>query len=162
MSSRFTIRDANLSTDRPHFLEFILGSQRFEHAVEPDRRLDAGVAVEQLAALLSDVAKGNGAILVAESADGTVLGWSVAHERDNPIFVVPEQRLHGYLSELFVVEASRGTGVGRSLIAASEAWARARGLPLLMIGVLAGNTRAHRIYQESGFAPYSIELRKLL
>jgi GNAT superfamily N-acetyltransferase len=158
----FKIREADLATDLPHFLEFILGSQHFEHAFEPNRRLDPRVADEHLVVLLSDVAKGNGVILVAEGEGGAVLGWGVAYEREEPVFVVREQRLHGYISELFVVEAARGTGIGRALIAACEDWARARDLPVMMIGVLAGNTRARRIYQQSDFRPYAIELQKIL
>ena len=160
--SAFTIRHAKLPDDREAFLSFIMGVQRFEHAIASDRRLDAQVAEDYLGNLLGEVDRRNGRIFVAVGDDGTQLGWAVAHEEENDIYVVKELRLHGYISELFVVEEMRGHGVGRALIEACEAWARARGLPLMMIGVLSGNTRAKRIYESSGYAPYALRLRKTL
>jgi GNAT superfamily N-acetyltransferase len=160
--SLFKIREAVLPDDRESFLAFVMGTQRYEHAVEPDRRLDSTVAEDYLAVLLSDVSRRNGKIFVAVREDGTRLGWGVAHEEENDIYVVKELRLHGYISELFVVEEMRGQGVGRALIEACEAWARSRGLPLIMIGVLSGNTRAKQIYESSGYAHYALRLRKML
>lgn len=158
----FSIREAALPDDREDVLAFIMGTQRFEHAIEPDRRLDPQVAEDYLATLLADVRQKNGKIFVAVRQDGTRLGWVVAHEEENDIYVVKELRLHGYISELFVVEEMRGQGVGRALIEACEQWAKSRGLPVTMIGVLSGNARAKRIYETSGYAPYALRLRKTL
>jgi GNAT superfamily N-acetyltransferase len=116
----FRIREARLPGDRAAFHRFIMGSQAYEHDIEPDRRLDPPVAEEHLERLLAGVAKHNGKILVVEAEDGTLLGWSVAHERENEVFVVEALRLHGYISELFVQEFARSKGIGRALIAACE------------------------------------------
>ena len=158
----FRIREAELPGDEPAIREFIMGTQLYEHAIEPDRRLDPRVAHDYLANLLADVAQRNGKIFVAIGQDGARLGWVVAHEEENDIYVVKELRLHGYISELFVVEEMRGHGVGRALIDACEGWAKARGLPLMMIGVLSGNSRAKRIYESSGYAHYALRLKKTL
>lgn len=115
----FAVREARLS-DHPHFPAFIMGSQQYEHAFEPDRRLDPGVGEEYLEKLLADVLKHNGKIFVAEGENGAALGWAVVHEQENDLFVVENLRRHGYPSELFVVESARGQGVGRALIAACE------------------------------------------
>jgi GNAT superfamily N-acetyltransferase len=159
--SGFHIREARLPEDRVSMLGFIDALQAFELEFEKDRRVDATVAAEYLAVMLSDVAKGNGKIFIADGEDGARLGWSAAHEREGPVFVVESLRLEGYLTELYVTEAARGLGVGRALIAACEDWARSRKLPALKIGAIAGNARALRIYEEAGFRPYAIELRKL-
>ena len=111
---------------------------------------------------MAEVQKKNGRVLVAEGNEGRLLGWGVAFVVEGEIFIVPEERTFGYISELFVIEAMRGQGVGRALIQACEAWARSLGLRVLRIGVLAGNERAAAIYQRAGFAPYAMNLRKYL
>jgi GNAT superfamily N-acetyltransferase len=162
MTLAFRIRDAKLPDERPRLLEFIMGSQAFEHAIEPDRRLDARVADDYYAELVPRALKRNGRILVADAAREGLVGWAVVHEQENEVFVVEDERLYGYVSELFVAETARGIGVGRALLAACDDWGRERKLKLMMIGVLAGNRRAAEIYAQAGFAPYALQLRKYL
>jgi len=156
------IRAADLARDKPVLLSFIDGLQAFEHRFEADRRLDATVAAEHFAKLERELAEKGGAIFVAEGADGAALGWSVVHENQLPGFVVEAERRTAYIAELYLVEAARGRGAGRALIAACEDWAKARGIGSVMIGVLAGNMHAHAVYARAGFADYAIELRKKL
>jgi GNAT superfamily N-acetyltransferase len=104
----------------------------------------------------------NGIVLIAEDEAGHPIGWAAAHESEEEIYVVPEQRRMGYVAELYIVQQARGLGVGRSLIAACEVWARRRGLPLITIGVLAKNSHAFAIYESNGYEPYATLLRKYL
>ena len=60
------IREADFARDKPAFLEFIMGSQRHEYAVEPNRRLDPPVADEHLARLAAYLEEHDGRIFVAE------------------------------------------------------------------------------------------------
>ncbi|HEY4943839.1 MAG TPA: GNAT family N-acetyltransferase [Rhizomicrobium sp.] len=159
-ASAFHIRDAELPRDRPAILGFILGLQRFEHGVEPNRRLDDAVAEDYLQPLLRNLAEKDGRILIAEDAQAAPIGWAVVHEDEDDIYVIASERRFAYIAELFVVEAARGTGVGRALIAACEDWARARHVGILHIGVLPGNARARAVYERAGYAPYSLRLRK--
>jgi GNAT superfamily N-acetyltransferase len=78
------------------------------------------------------------------------------------VFVEQAERRHGFIAELFVEDSARGQGHGRALIAACEAWTRARGLNALIINVLAGNDKAIAVYDRDGFAPYNLNLRKYL
>lgn len=158
----FRLRDAKIPDDHRAFLDFINGSQRFEAAFEPDRRLDATVAEDYLALILVDVAKRPGHIFVPEDETGAAIGWGIVLEEENDIYVLAEQRRTAYISELFVRETWRGKGVGRALIEACEAWAKARAISVMMIGVLPGNTRARTIYESSGYSAYAIRLRKYL
>jgi ribosomal protein S18 acetylase RimI-like enzyme len=155
----FTIRDARPS-DRAHFLAYIMGSQRFEKTFEPNRRLDAPVASEYFALVEKDVAEG-GKIFVAEQG-GAPVGWGIVLEREDDVYVLAEERRHAYISELFVVEAMRGAGIGRALIVACEDWAREHRLRVMQIGVLPGNLRAKAIYENAGYNHYALQLRKYL
>jgi GNAT superfamily N-acetyltransferase len=76
--------------------------------------------------------------------------------------VIEAERHHGYLAELYVMPQARGKGLGRALIEACEAWARARGHKLLTVGVLAKNPSAIRAYEGTGYAPYWTTMRRYL
>ena len=158
----FQIRDARLPEELSQLHEFIMGTQRFEHAFEPNRRLDPSVAAEYFALLAEQVRANGGRIFVAEDGNGSLLGWGVVHRDEDDIYVIGEERSFAYISELFVVEEARRKGVGRAFIAAAEDWARAQGLKVMQIGVLPGNTRAKAIYERAGYAPYALQLRRYL
>jgi len=160
--SAFRIRAADLSRDKPALLSFIMGSQHFEYAIEPNRRLDEPVAAEHFDKLTAHLKEHGGAMFVAEDESGALLGWSVVGEIKGEAFVIPEERNFAYIFELFVAESTRGQGVGRALIVACEDWAKANNFKTIQIGVLARNTRAAKIYREAGYSDYAIELRKYL
>jgi len=157
----FRIRDIALPEEKAAALAFIEGSQRYEHDVEPNRRLDDAVAAEHFALLRERMATNRGRIFVAE-LDGRVVGWAVFFVEQHPVFVTEDQRTYGYIAELFVEEHTRSHGVGRALIGSCETEARRLGLGHIMIGVLASNTRAADVYTRAGYTPYSSELRKFL
>ena len=155
------IRDFDPANDKIAALSFILGSQHYERALEPDRRIDLAVADDHYAVLMKDVTANAGRVFVAET-EGRAAGWAVFVVAQAPAYVVEDQRTHGYIAELFVDESTRGLGVGRALIAACEDEARARGLGHMTIGVLTASRRTAEIYARAGYAPYTSELRKYL
>lgn len=157
-----SIRDMRLADDKPALLSFIDGSQAFEHNVEPNRRLDRTVAEDYLAELLNAVTERGGKVFVAQDTAGAAVGWGVVYVSNEEIFVVERERRFAYISELFVVESLRGKGIGRALIASCEDWARAHGIGIIQLGVLAGNVRARTIYSLSGYSDYALQLRKYL
>jgi GNAT superfamily N-acetyltransferase len=157
----FHIRDIALPEDKAAALSFIDGSQRYEHFVEPNRRLDDAVAAEHFALLLERLATTKGRMFVAEQ-DGRAIGWAAFFVEQHPVFVTDDQRSYGYIAELFVEEQARSLGIGRALIDRCEVEARELGLNHIMIGVLANNRRAADVYARAGYAPYSLELRKFL
>lgn len=156
------IRRALLPEDKPAILGFITGMQHFEKAIEPDRRVDDDVAEEFYAVITERVFKKHGCILIAESQSGTAIGWAAAYEDESEVYVQTDERIYGYIAELYVAEDMRGQGVGRALIAGCEAWANERDLKVMMIGVLVRNPRAHAVYRRSGFDDYATLLRKYL
>ena len=58
---------------------------------------------------------------------------------------------HGHISVLSTTAEAEGTGVGRALIAHAEDWTRRRRLSLMTLNVFAGNERARRFYDRTGF-----------
>lgn len=161
MDSAFVIRDAQWPQDRAAAETFIAGLQQYELAFESNRRIDAAVGPEYFDVLMQRVAEQQGRVFIAE-AGARPIGWSVLVVEHHPIYVIEEQRTYGYIAELFVEEAFRGRGIGRALIGACEDEGRARGLKLMMIGVIPANRRAAETYAKAGYAPYSMELRKRL
>ena len=68
----------------------------------------------------------------------------MAADRDGARFLV---------DGIAVAEASRGQGVGRALLAALVAEARARGHAAVRLDVVAENARARALYEREGFVP---------
>ena len=154
------IRAVRLPEDEPAILSFIWGLQTFENAFEPNRRLDPDFGAEHWADVRGQ-AEARGALFIAEGESGPV-GWAFVVEEAGDLFVKPEERRYGFIAELFVEPSARGQGHGRALIAACEDWTRARGMAVLLIGVLSGNDKAAAVYRRDGFAPYNLFMRKYL
>jgi GNAT superfamily N-acetyltransferase len=158
----FVLRAADLERDRAAILGFIDALQAFEHEFEPNRRLDPLVAEEYFAVMLERAGKHPHRFLLAVDDAGAAIGWGVAFEAEDDIYVLAAERRHIYIAELFVAERARGLGVGRALIAEFEAWAGTLGIAVVQIGVLSGNRRAADVYRRAGYADYAIQLRKYL
>jgi GNAT superfamily N-acetyltransferase len=61
------------------------------------------------------------------------------------------ERPHSHLSVLVVEKHAEGQGVGRTLLGASERWARERGSDRLTLSALVTNTHARTIYERRGY-----------
>lgn len=84
-------------------------------------------------------------ILVAERADGRIVGFTLFHTN----FSTWEGRAGIHIEELYVREEARGSGLGRRLMAAVAAIAEARGCPRVDLNVLQWNP-AKRFYEWIG------------
>ncbi len=155
------IREARLPQDEPAILSFVTGLQDYEAGFESDRRRDPEFAVEHWRAVQHRCAEKHGAMFIAEDG-GEPVGWAFAHEEHGELFIKEPERRHGFLAELFVVPQARSKGHGRALMAACEDWSRGRDHKLLIVGVLAHNSRAIRSYEGAGYAPYTLFLRRYL
>ena len=155
------IRECRLPQDEPAILSFITGLQDYEAAFEPNRRRDPDFAVDHWRDVQERCAEKHGTMFIAEQ-DGKPVGWAFAYEEHGELFIAEPERRHGFLAELFVNPDARGKGLGKALIEACEGWSRGRGHALLMIGVLTRNARAIRAYEGSGYAPYTVIMRRYL
>lgn len=147
--------------DRPALIEQFHGLNLHEDAIIGNRRTDAAGAEACLEAAEREVARSGGLVLVAE-AGGRVLGHVFIVMRQDAVFVREALRPYAYVLELFVRAEARGLGIGSTLLAEAERFARSKGMARLRIGVLAGNDGAEALYRRTGFAPASIEMDKAL
>jgi len=87
------------------------------------------------------------ALLVAVDPTGAILGWIHVGE-DATLTDGPIAEIRG----LVVAEGSRGRGVGRALVEASERWAASHGYPRVRVRSRIARADAHRFYEACGYA----------
>jgi GNAT superfamily N-acetyltransferase len=93
-------------------------------------------------------------VLVAETPGGAVVGYLLA--TSHPAF-----HANGpvaWVEEVMVAEPARGTGVGRQLMAAAEAWARRRDARYVALAT----RRAAPFYQALGYEDSATYFKKAL
>jgi ribosomal protein S18 acetylase RimI-like enzyme len=66
----------------------------------------------------------------------------------------------GYIAGIYVRSDARRTNVGRALVAAAEAWLQAQGAPAGELHVLYNNEAARLFWQELGYEPLTLGMRK--
>jgi GNAT superfamily N-acetyltransferase len=156
----FVIRSAT-EADREALVEQFQLLNQFEDGITHSLLTDRTAAEASYSAATANVAANEGTRLVAET-NGKVVGFLFLILHDDDPYVRPELRRLAHVSELFVLEAFRGRGVARALMAEAERIAIAKGAKRFTIAVLAGNTIAERAYLSFGFKPKGIQLSKTL
>jgi ribosomal protein S18 acetylase RimI-like enzyme len=114
-----------------------------------DEAVQAGLARE-----LANPTAGS-AIFAAVDQTGAPLGF-VSLRTDMDYF---SETPVGHVVDIVVARSGEGRGVGRALLAAAERWAEAAGYPWLTLHVFAGNDRARRVYEQTG---YRVEWTRML
>jgi len=147
---RIDVRPAT-ADDRPAILE--LGPRLAEGvAAWRDQREALAAGGRWLDDSLSAALAGDGAVLVA------VDGYAVV----GVISIRPRRHftgeLDGYIGELVVATPAARRGIGRSLVAAAETWAREQGLVNLTLHTGAANRSARAFYGALGFAEEEVRL----
>jgi ribosomal protein S18 acetylase RimI-like enzyme len=93
------------------------------------------------------------AILLAERPQTEIVGLAVLIARSVAANSVRDARRFVEIDQLVVAGAARRRGVGRSLIEASKAWGRARGISNLEVSAWSVNAETIKFYRRIGFSP---------
>jgi ribosomal protein S18 acetylase RimI-like enzyme len=105
------------------------------------------VAEETMRARLARlVARPTDLVLVAQPAEGAVVGWVHAAEQE---LLEAERRCE--ILGLVVDAAHRGRGAGRRLVHAVEEWAASRGLELVTVRSNVSRLESHPFYERLGY-----------
>jgi GNAT superfamily N-acetyltransferase len=107
----------------------------------PTAAAELGVRLERLLASSQDI------VLVAELATGETVGWLHGAEQE-----LLESGRRCEILGLVIDPAHRGQGIGRCLVAAVEAWARARDLKQMTVRSNVVRTESHPFYERLGYA----------
>ena len=101
--------------------------------------------------------------LVAEGNDGSLVGFLEAGLRSHAEGCDPTRPV-GYVEGWYVVETYRKRGIGKSLLAAAEDWARSQGCVEMASDTLIDNALSQSIHEHLGFevVERSVHFRKKL
>jgi len=91
--------------------------------------------------------RGESVIFVAEAADGTLVGFTQLY----PTFCSVRAAPTFVLYDLFVAPGARGTGAGRALMQAAEAFAASTGAARLELSTAKTNAIAQSLYESQGW-----------
>lgn len=155
------IRDYDATRDRDQLRECIVCLQEHERGLEPALPEGPTMADDYLAFLVDRCVGLSGKMLVAE-VEGRVAGFVAVFGKVPPEEPDEEQAEYAYVSDLVVLPAYRGRGLGRGLLEAAQAFARAQGVGSIRIGVFVRNGAARELYQDLGFVAYHLQMVKRL
>ena len=141
--------------------ECMIQLQDFERRIDPRMPPGAAIVEPYLAEMFKRCEECGGRILVAEVA-GNVAGYATILPKVKNEQLEDGDFEYGLISDLVVLEAYRGLGLGKKLLAAAEQYARTCNVKYLRIGVLHGNAAAEHLYASTGFSPLYNELEKVL
>jgi ribosomal protein S18 acetylase RimI-like enzyme len=138
-------------------LEIALTRQAAEKGQPADRQALEQRVAEHVARLRTDEGFPSQAF-VARMADGKPAGfvWVAKTHNDST------GRHEASLLNQYVVEECRGRGLGHTLMATAEEWARSQGLPRISLAVGVHNTHWQKLYESLGYEPETLRMSKNL
>jgi ribosomal protein S18 acetylase RimI-like enzyme len=156
-----SIREFDPARDHSAVRSCFVELQDFERRLAP--RMPAGelVADAYLDLMFRRCREFDGYVLVAE-VDDAVVGFVTIWTRYRSPEPDDGAEEIGFVSDLVVTAAQRGRGIGRALLRAAEARARAAGSRAIRLSVEAGNAAATALYAAEGFEEAEMILEKRL
>lgn len=151
--------------DHDWVLQCEVDLQEHERALHDTRLPGLPYSRDYLARLWDVLAEHHGLMLIAESARGERVGLVAGHIVDEPWPVeTPDSTRYGYVSDIFIQPAARGSGLATLLLDAITAhFQRVEpSVRRIRINVLAVNTMARRAYEKAGFTPYEVMYERMV
>lgn len=147
--------------DQDRVKQCIIELQEFERTLEADRVEGERIVERNFQELQEAHLRDEGRLFVAEVEEEVVgfINVQLVHESETYMSSLVD---YAYISDIVVLQAYRGRGVGMMLLQQAEVFARQQGATVLKIQVLARNQHAADVYQHAGFRPYEIALLKHL
>lgn len=148
-------------TDSQRLRQCLIELQNFERELDP--RLPAGEAIVDayIPDMLARCRQCAGSVLVAD-VGGTVAGYVTVMMKVTSEEMGAGDFEFGLVTDIVVLPEYRKSGLGRALLDAAEALARANGVKWLRVGALAANRAARDLYGLNGFSELYVELEKEL
>lgn len=153
------IRKFSARTDLPRLRQCLIELQNFERNFDP--RLPSGEEIVEayIPDMLQRCRECGGTVLVAD-VDGLVAGYVTVMAKVSSEEIGAGDFEFGLITDIVVLPEFRRAGLGKELLAAAEAFARANGVKWLRIGALTANQAARDIYSSLGFSGLYVELEK--
>ncbi len=130
------------------------------HVFADDTDPSRNAALQTVSRHIEKAAQDLGAVLVAELASLSILGYVALTFETASTTIKADRRNYAYVAGLVVREGWQGRGIGTSLLAAAEAEAARRNLTRLVIQVSATNSGAKRLYDRFGFQDVQVIMSK--
>ena len=155
------IREYDDANDREQIRDCVVQLQDFERHL--DDRLPSGedIADEYITQMLFRCRSCDGKVLVADIGDD-IAGYVTLLNRVESEELHEGDTVYGLVADLVVKEDHRGSGLGRKLMQAAEAAAKAYGVRWLRVSVMSANVNARTLYLSSGFSELYAEVEKNL
>ena len=119
------------------------------------------MADDYLALLHAKCQRERGVILLGE-IDAQPVGFIAVHANVRVDEIEESEYEHAYISDVFVTAAHRGRGIGSTLLAEAQAYAKIHGARWLRVDVRAINTGAQALYERLDFKAHLVTLEKAL
>ena len=159
MKTAARVRPATLA-DWPAGRELLREGDDLHAALAPDYFRPGEHTVLEWRSWLEDV---TAAVFVAEAGEGpAAAGLVVVRMYDTPQSPTMVPRRRGHVEVVVVAARHRRCGLGRRLMDAAAAWARAHGAVELVLTTWAGNEAADAFYRRLGYQPLSTVLSQPL
>lgn len=157
----FLVRDAVLPQDQPALIRFMAGLCDLEHALHPGRQTGADGAEAHFHYLVGEISKHRGRMFIAESGNGDAAAMLICAVEDfGGHYLYPRNRVVGYIHDLWIEPAYRGSELLDLLLTKAEEHFHTIGISVMMISHIVGNDVAAAAYKKRGFQPNEIMMER--